>query len=113
VEKIAEVFLSLMLEKKIFFVSDSQIVLGYVIESLLSFLYPLKWEHVILPILPEKLLQLLDAPVPLIAGIPTSLASDDLICSAKDVPFPLFRRLWSSWTATRSSPRTAASKPRR
>lgn len=75
----------MLLEKKIFFVSDSQIVIGYVIESLLSFLYPLKWEHVILPILPEKLLQLLDAPVPLIAGIPTNLATDDLICSSKDV----------------------------
>ena len=43
----------------------------------------------ILPILPEKLLQLLDAPVPLIAGIPTNLATDDLICSSKDVSIPL------------------------
>jgi hypothetical protein len=52
VDRVAEVFLALLQEKKVFFVSDSQIVLGYVIESLLSFLYPLKWEHVILPILP-------------------------------------------------------------
>jgi hypothetical protein len=59
VDRVAEVFLALLQERKVFFVSDSQIVLGYVIEALLSFLYPLRWEHVILPILPQKLLQLL------------------------------------------------------
>lgn len=97
----AEVFLALLQEHKVIFVSDSQIVLGYVIEALLSFLYPLRWEHVILPILPEKLLQLLEAPVPLIAGIPTALASDGLICSARDVTVVLARRQWCFWTATR------------
>jgi hypothetical protein len=31
VDKVAEVFLALLQERKVFFVSDSQVVLGYVI----------------------------------------------------------------------------------
>lgn len=77
----------MLLEKTIIFVSQSQVAVGFVIESLISFLYPLKWEHVILPILPYDLLNLLEAPMPLIAGIPTSFATDDVIYQLKeDVP---------------------------
>jgi hypothetical protein len=49
----------MLLEKTVIFVSHSQVAVGYVIESLVSFLYPLKWEHVILPLLPADLLGLL------------------------------------------------------
>jgi hypothetical protein len=84
VDKIVEVVEALLLEKTVIFVSQSQVAVGYVIESLISFLYPLKWEHVILPILPYDLLNLLEAPMPLIAGIPTNFASDDVIHQLKD-----------------------------
>ena len=70
VDKIVEVIEALLLEKTVIFVSNSQVAVGYVIESLVSFLYPLKWDQVILPILPEELLSLLEAPMPMIAAIP-------------------------------------------
>ena len=83
VDKIVEVVEALLLEKTVLFVSQSQVAVGYVIESLVSFLYPLRWEHVILPLLPFNLLKMLEAPVPLIAGIPSNLASDDLVYNLK------------------------------
>ena len=33
------------------------------------FLYPFKWQHVFIPILPDSLIDILDAPLPFIIGI--------------------------------------------
>ena len=70
VEQIIKIFENLLLEKTIIFISNSEVAVGYVIESLVSFLYPLKWEHVILPMLPKSMINLLEAPMPLLAGLP-------------------------------------------
>lgn len=83
VEKIVDIVRALLEEKTVIFVSQSQVAVGYAIESLISFLFPLKWEHVILPILPLSLLNLLEAPIPMIAGVPTKFATDDLLMGLK------------------------------
>jgi DENN domain-containing protein 1 len=58
-----------LLEKKIIFVSQSRTVLGYAIEAFLAFVFPFRWEHVLIPILPAPLKEYITAPVPLIVGI--------------------------------------------
>lgn len=60
---------AILLEKSIIMVSNSQTCIGFAIEALMSFIYPLKWEHAIIPIVPHLLLDYLGAPFPIIAGL--------------------------------------------
>lgn len=68
-QSIISIFEAILLEKKIIFVSQSKTVLGYAVEAFLSFIFPFRWEHVIIPILPSTLKDYLSAPVPIIVGI--------------------------------------------
>ena len=69
IHNIIEVLEAILLESKIFFVSDSKAVLGYAIEAFLSFIFPLRWVHVIISLLPEQQLELVEAPMTTIFGI--------------------------------------------
>ena len=44
-------------------------VLTTVAETLLTLLYPFKWEHVYVPVLPLQLLEFVNAPTPFIMGV--------------------------------------------
>ncbi len=60
----------LLLERKIFLVSNnSKVLLTDITTALLSLIFPFKWEQAAIPILPEKLRVFIDAPVPTIIGI--------------------------------------------
>lgn len=74
-----QIFEAVLLEKNVIFVCDSQVVLGYVIEAVLSFLFPLKWEHVILPMLPNSLVEYLQSPFPIIAGLSSNMIDVDMM----------------------------------
>lgn len=68
-QAIISIFEAILLEKKIIFVSQSKTILGFAIEGFLSFVFPFRWEHVLIPILPSTLKEYMAAPVPLIVGI--------------------------------------------
>ena len=55
-------------ESRILFLSSDVSLLPAVCESLRTLLYPLKWAHVYLPVVPAPLLDLVQAPVPFILG---------------------------------------------
>ena len=59
----------LLLEKKLFLLCSSKATLSCVAHALVNLLFPFKWIHVYVPILPEKLKLFIDSPVPLIIGI--------------------------------------------
>lgn len=59
----------LLLERKVFLVSQSKTILTNTCMALTSLLFPFQWIHVLIPILPEKLKVFTDAPVPLLIGI--------------------------------------------
>ena len=69
IDNIVTLWQSLLLEKKIFLISNSKIALTKVCMALSSLLFPINWIHVFIPVLPEKLQLFSDAPVPLIIGI--------------------------------------------
>lgn len=69
VSAIISVFEAILLEKKIIFVSQSKTVLGYAVEAFQGFIFPFRWEQIIIPILPSTLKDYLTAPVPIIIGI--------------------------------------------
>jgi hypothetical protein len=87
IDKIISVFESLLLERKVIFVSQSKTILGYATEAFLGLLYPFKWEQVLIPILPENLKLYLTAPVPLVAGISPVLVDSSIESDVKSVLF--------------------------
>ena len=60
---------ALLLEKKLFLLCSSKATLSCVAHALVNLLFPFKWVHVLIPILPEKLKLFIDTPIPLIIGI--------------------------------------------
>jgi WD40 repeat protein len=64
-----------MAEKKIILHSSDTSRLSIISESLRVLSYPLKWCSAYIPVVPALLLDLVDAPVPYILGISTSLLS--------------------------------------
>ena len=83
-EQIITAWEGLLLEKKLFLICSSKAVLSQVAHALINLLFPFKWIHVYVPILPEKLKLFIESPVPLIIGISfhieiNELPSDSLI----------------------------------
>ena len=60
---------AILLERKIFLISQSKSLLTLITTGLLSLTFPFRWEQATIPILPEKLRVFLDSPVPSIIGI--------------------------------------------
>ena len=60
----------LLLEKKLYLICSSKETLLQVSHALTTLLFPFKWIHTFIPILPEKLRNFTESPMPLIFGIP-------------------------------------------
>ncbi|OMJ70027.1 hypothetical protein SteCoe_32090 [Stentor coeruleus] len=63
--------LAILQEKSVVFVSSNLSVLSSCVLGMVSLLRPFKWPNLMVPIVPNSLREVLDAPIPLIAGIPT------------------------------------------
>ncbi|TPP62744.1 hypothetical protein FGIG_05941 [Fasciola gigantica] len=63
------VFVCLLLERSVLFFSDRLTRLTSCILAAVSLLYPLQWVHSFYPIIPRKVIQVLECPVPFVAGI--------------------------------------------
>ena len=57
------------MEKKVLLISKYKALLTHASIALISFLFPLCWKHVLIPILPKNMTDVLDAPVPFLIGI--------------------------------------------
>ena len=69
VNNILTVFSFICAEHKICFASKYLSILTPIQEGFMSFLFPLVWQGAYIPILPAKMLDLLDAPVPMFLGV--------------------------------------------
>ena len=68
----------LLLEKKLFLICSSKETLLQVAHSFITLLFPFKWIHTYIPILPEKLRSFTESPMPLIFGIPFPIDLNEL-----------------------------------
>jgi len=59
----------LTMERKVILVSSQHSILTVCSEILNSLLYPMKWSHLYVPLLPKFLCPILDAPVPYLCGV--------------------------------------------
>jgi len=65
------VWYSLALERRILLVSSQASLLTVCSEILCSLLFPMQWSHLYIPLLPQSLSQILDAPFPYLCGVCT------------------------------------------
>ena len=73
---ILTILTAILSERQIVFVSSQYSLLTLTAEAILSFIFPLKWTHVYIPILPKQLLGVLAAPLPFLVGIHSSFLQD-------------------------------------
>ena len=59
----------LLLEKNVFLVCSSKATLVNIAMALVTLLFPFRWMHVFIPVLPEKLKVFVESPVPSLIGI--------------------------------------------
>ncbi len=76
VDTILTVFRALCLEMTVCICCSNVSLLTPIQEALLSLLYPLVWQGCYVPILPRHMIELLDAPVPLLVGLHDSYLYD-------------------------------------
>ncbi len=69
IENIIHLWYCLTMERKVLLVSSQNSILTVCSEILCSLLYPMKWSHLYVPLLPKFLCPILDAPVPYLCGV--------------------------------------------
>ena len=85
------------MEKKLFLLCSSKETLLQVAHSFITLLFPFKWIHTYIPILPQKLKAFTESPMPLIFGIPfkidlNELPDDSLIINIEKNCFENYRQ---------------------
>ncbi|XP_010264819.1 PREDICTED: uncharacterized protein LOC104602732 isoform X2 [Nelumbo nucifera] len=68
-ESVLALFSGVLLEKQIVVVCPNLGVLSATVLSLIPMIRPFEWQSLLLPVLPKKMLDFLDAPVPYVVGI--------------------------------------------
>ncbi|ETO09650.1 DENN domain-containing protein 1B isoform 1 [Reticulomyxa filosa] len=73
VEVIVFILSCLLTEKRIIVLSESLEKLSSCIHGLMAVMYPFRWNHMFVPILPEQLLKYVTVPMPFVLGIKSHL----------------------------------------
>lgn len=60
---------AMILERKVLLLSSQHSILGVCAEILCSLLFPFRWSHLYVPLLPRMLCPMLDAPMPYLCGV--------------------------------------------
>jgi nucleoside recognition membrane protein YjiH len=66
---------NLLLERKVFFISDCSSITGMAIEAFLSFIYPMNWIHGIINPLSPSMVEYTEAPMTITYGLSNQLAT--------------------------------------
>ncbi|GIL47652.1 hypothetical protein Vafri_4419 [Volvox africanus] len=69
VEGMLTLVASLLLERRIVFVARSRDTVTAAVQAAQALIYPFKWHHIYLPILPRDLVDYLSAPMPFLVGL--------------------------------------------
>eukprot|EP00794_Sanderia_malayensis_P008881 gene8881-9831_t len=68
IEDMLKVIAAILTEQRLIFISSNQALIPLVIECFFAFIEPFKWRRPYVPILPAKLVDLIEAPGPFIMG---------------------------------------------
>ena len=78
IDNIILVWHCLVLERQVLFTSTQLSILTIVSEIFMSLLFPMKWSHAYIPLLPHFLIPILSAPMPFLCGINKANLADAL-----------------------------------
>lgn len=78
IDNIILVWHCMALERQVLVTSTQLSLLTMVLEILLSLLFPMKWSHAYIPVLPHFLIPILSAPMPFLCGIHKANLADAL-----------------------------------
>ena len=73
-DALIRLFSALLLDQKVVIISESMTLLTMTIETLSNLLYPLVWQYIYIPVLPDSLTQLLTSVQPSLTGLSRSCA---------------------------------------
>ena len=76
VDAVLALFTALVTERRVVIAGSRLEALSGAVQAANATLYPLSWQHIFLPILPESLLDYLTAPMPFLIGLHSSLLSE-------------------------------------
>ena len=82
-----DIFIALLLEKKVLLISEHKALLNHSAVALISFLFPLCWKNVLIPILPKSMTDVVDAPFPFLIGIERFVIDEVSV----DIPQDVYR----------------------
>lgn len=68
-EEVLQVFAATVLERRIIFIADELSTLSQVIHAVAVLLSPFTWQHTLIPIVPEILIDVVMAPTPYLLGV--------------------------------------------
>ncbi|KAJ8265055.1 hypothetical protein COCON_G00141540 [Conger conger] len=68
VERLLQVFASLLLERRVIFIADKLSTLSRCAHAALALLYPFIWQHTFVPVLPASMLDISCSPTPFLMG---------------------------------------------
>lgn len=63
------IFSSLLLERKVILYTENISLLSSCVFALQTVLYPFQWQHALVTVLPQSLIEICQAPIPVLAGI--------------------------------------------
>jgi len=66
---VLHILATLLLERKLIFISKNLSVLSVCVDAVQSMLYPFVWQHTLVPILPQTMTEISSAPTPFILGM--------------------------------------------
>ncbi|RNA39384.1 suppression of tumorigenicity 5 -like [Brachionus plicatilis] len=73
---VIKVFGSMLMEKKLIFISNKLSFLSSTIHAFETLLYPFNWPHTYIPVLPSFLIEMTEAPTPYIIGLMRSCKNE-------------------------------------
>ena len=74
-EEIVKIISCILTEQRLIFICSNQALIPLIIESFFTFIEPFKWRRTYVPVLPDRLADLIEAPGPFIMGCHSRLRS--------------------------------------
>lgn len=65
------IFANMLNERRILITSKNLCRLSSCVQAANSLIYPMHWQHIFIPVLPNHLLDYLSAPMPFLIGVPS------------------------------------------
>lgn len=67
------IFASMLFERRIIFTSRKLYRLSACVQSANAILYPMNWQHIFIPVMPQSFIEYSSAPMPYLIGLPYTL----------------------------------------